>query len=157
MRTQFLQRTVEVLHDKAKFCQIFLLMYHVEQRGIIFVDDDHHLLASLLVGTFYESIQPVVGVQFILITAIEFLKWLQLQVEIMLQAFPVNMLGTAHIEMKHWVLHPILLVIRCRIVNSKINRKAKLTRNLVNLAFDVIKLQFYFILMTLTIHFSILL
>ena len=62
MRTQFLQRTVEVLHDKAKFCQIFLLMYHVEQRGIIFVDDNHHLPASLLVSTFYESIQSVVGV-----------------------------------------------------------------------------------------------
>ena len=111
MRTQLLQRTIEVLHDETKFCQVFLLMYHVEQWGIIFVDNDHHLLASQLVGTFYESIQSVIGIQFILITAIEFLKWLQLQVEIMLQAFPVNMLGTAHIEMKHWVLHPILLVI----------------------------------------------
>ena len=29
----------------------------------------------------------------------------------MLQALTVNMLSTAHIEMKHWVLHPILLVI----------------------------------------------
>ena len=111
MRTQFLQRTVEVLHNEAKFCQVFLLMYHVEQRGIIFIDDNHHLLTCLLVGTLHESIQPVVGVQFILITAIEFFKWLQLQVEIMLQALPVNMLGTAHIEMEHRVLHPILLVI----------------------------------------------
>ena len=86
-------------------------MHHIQQWGIIFIDDDHRLFARLLVSTFHESIQSVVWIQFIIILAIEFLVWLQLQVEIMLQAISIKMLGTAHVEVEHRMLHPILLVI----------------------------------------------
>ena len=34
-----------VLHDAAKRLQVLLLVYHVQQRGIIFINDDYHLRA----------------------------------------------------------------------------------------------------------------
>ncbi len=37
---EHLQRTIEVLHDEAQRFQIFLFMHYIQQRGIIFINDN---------------------------------------------------------------------------------------------------------------------
>ena len=57
-----------------------------------------------------------------------------------------------------YAIHNILDCLFCNIIHRKIRTKAKSTGKSVNLAFERNKsLQSYFILMTLTIHLSILL
>ena len=57
-----------------------------------------------------------------------------------------------------YAIHNILDCLFCHIIHRKIRTKAKSTGKSVNLAFECNKsLQSYFILMTLTIHLSILL
>ena len=86
-------------------------MHNIQQRSIIFINDDNHLFTRLLVSSLYDSIQSVVWIQFIIIPAIELLVWFQLQVEIMFQAFLIKVLGTAQVEVEHRMLHPIFLII----------------------------------------------
>ncbi len=55
IRVELLERTVEVLHNEAKLRKVFLLVNHIEQRGIVFVYDDNHFFAGLLKCTFYDT------------------------------------------------------------------------------------------------------
>ena len=43
-----------VLHDATKWLQVLLLMYYVQQRGIIFINDDYHLRARLPVSPLHQ-------------------------------------------------------------------------------------------------------
>ena len=61
---ELFQRAVEILHDTAERLQILLLMHHVQQRGIIFVNDDSHLFARLLVSPLYNTSQSFIRIVF---------------------------------------------------------------------------------------------
>ena len=44
-------RTVEIAHGVAHFFQLFILVHHIKQRGIIFVNEYYHLLARFPIGS----------------------------------------------------------------------------------------------------------
>jgi hypothetical protein len=46
-------------------------MEHLKHIAVVFVNYEHDLLSSLLVGTFDEASQPVAKVDFVLVSAIE--------------------------------------------------------------------------------------
>ena len=52
---ELFQRTIEILHDAAERLKVFLFMYHIQQWGIVFVDDDNSLFARLLISTLYDT------------------------------------------------------------------------------------------------------
>ncbi|CUP55602.1 Uncharacterised protein [Segatella copri] len=39
-------------------------MYHIQQWGIIFIDDDNRLFARLLISTLYDTIQSFIRIFF---------------------------------------------------------------------------------------------
>ena len=108
---ELLQGAVEVLHDAAERLQVFLFMYHIQQCGIIFVYDDHSLFARLLVSPLHDTIQSFIRTDFIFSFTIKFFVGQKLQVQIIVQGICIKVLGTAHVEVEHRMLHPILLVI----------------------------------------------
>ena len=55
------QRRVEVAHHVAEYGQLGILVHYIEQWGIIFVDKNNHLLASLLMGTLNKTLKSLVG------------------------------------------------------------------------------------------------
>ena len=65
-----LQWAVEVAHHVAQHGQILLLMHHIQQRSVVLIDQDNHLLPGLLEGTFDKALQAVVHHKRILITPI---------------------------------------------------------------------------------------
>ena len=40
---ELFQRTIEVLHDKTQLLEVILLMHNIQQRSIIFIDNDYCL------------------------------------------------------------------------------------------------------------------
>ena len=105
------QRTIEVLHDATERLQILLLVHHVQQRGIIFIDDDYRLLARLLVSFLHQIFQTEIGIHLMrLIPPDGFLLFKHIS-QISFQLLHVHVLGTAQVEVEYRVLHPILLVI----------------------------------------------
>ena len=48
------QGTVEIAHRIAQNIELFLLMRHIQQRSIIFIDEHHSLLASLCSNCSYQ-------------------------------------------------------------------------------------------------------
>ena len=105
------QRTVEVLHHEAQLFEIILLMHHVQQRGIIFVYDDHHLLARLLASSLYDTIQSFIRIVFTFSFTIKLFVRQKLQIKIIVQGISIKVLGTAQVEMKHRMPYPFLLII----------------------------------------------
>ena len=105
------QRTVEVLHDAAKQLQVLFFMHHVQQRGVVFINDDHHLFARLLVSFLHQVFQAKVCVHLMSLVSPKRLLLLKHVSQISFQLLHTHVLGTAEVEMKHRMLHPFLLVI----------------------------------------------
>ncbi len=111
IRVEHFYRTVEVLHDTAQGSKVLILVHHIKQRSVILVDDERHLLTSLLVGSLHDIGKPYVRFLILILFRAELLFVRQKQiVEIALQLFYVHMLCTAHIEVQHWMLNPLLLI-----------------------------------------------
>ena len=72
-----LQRLIELLHHFAELGQVFVLMKHLEQRGVVLIDDQHHLPARLLVGTANQTLKEYSRQQLIIISAVQFDVWFQ--------------------------------------------------------------------------------
>ena len=51
----------KVLHDAAERLQVLFFMHHIQQRGIVFVDDDNSLFARLLISTLNDTISLSLG------------------------------------------------------------------------------------------------
>ena len=56
------QRTVEIAHRIAQDIEFFLLVSHIQQRCIIFIDEHHRLLTSLCCNSFYQVEQTNVRI-----------------------------------------------------------------------------------------------
>ena len=84
-------------------------MHHVEKRGVVLVDEHHHLAARLSVGGLYEARQPHVGVGGAGGQPVGFLVSAEHEVEHGLKRLPVHVLGHAHVEVEHGVFRPVLL------------------------------------------------
>ena len=86
-------------------------MHHVEQRRVVLVDDERHLLVGLLVGTHDDAFEALVRVHLALVPSVFVLVRDELHVEIMLQPLLVEVLGTAHVEVQHWMARPVALLL----------------------------------------------
>ena len=84
-------------------------MEHIKERGVILVDDDHHLFACLLVGAMHQTIQTHARRGVFLVTSVFLLHQLQLYAKDFLHLFCCQMLGSAQVEMQHGVLLPVPL------------------------------------------------
>ena len=60
------------MHDAAKRLQVFLLMHHIQQRGVVFINDDNCFFACLLISSLYDSIQSFVRIVFPFTLTIKF-------------------------------------------------------------------------------------
>ena len=56
------QRTVEIAHRITQNIEFFLLVSHIQQRCIIFIDEHHRLLTSLCCNSFYQVEQTNVRI-----------------------------------------------------------------------------------------------
>ena len=52
-----LQGLVELLHHFAELGEVLFLVKHLEQRGVVLIDDQHYLPARLLVGTTNQTLE----------------------------------------------------------------------------------------------------
>jgi len=76
VRVERLYRRVEVLHRAAQCGKVLLLVYHVEQGGVVFVYDEGHFLSRLLVDRLHDVGKPYVWLFiFVLFRAKLFLVW----------------------------------------------------------------------------------
>ena len=71
------QGTVEIAHRIAQNIEFFLLMRHIQQRSVIFIDEHHSLLARLCCNCFYQVEQTNVWVWRITIHSKPILIFLQ--------------------------------------------------------------------------------
>ena len=108
---EHLDGTIEVLHDEAQRFQIFLFMHYIQQRGIIFINDNHYLLTCLLVCFFHQVFQTEVSVHLMRLISPDSLLLFKHICQISFQLLHSHVLGAAQVEMQHRVLHPILLII----------------------------------------------
>ena len=105
-----LQWRVEVAHRVAQALQFPLLVHHVEQRCVILIDQDHHLLAGLPIGTLDQAPQALIRIDIIRRPfAIDRLVGGQLAAQLQVQVLLLHVLGGTHVEPQHRVLRPLLL------------------------------------------------
>ena len=53
---------IEVLHDAAQRGEVLVLVHHVEQRRVIFIDYEHHLLPCLFISGLDKMLEALVQV-----------------------------------------------------------------------------------------------
>ena len=111
VRVERLYRTVEVLHYTAQLLQVVLLVYHIKQRSIIFVNKNDHLLTGLFASAHYKILQTLVGIFRSLLTSVYLLIFLKFKIQFAKKTFIIHVLRRAHVEVKHRMLHPLLLII----------------------------------------------
>ena len=81
-------------------------MHDIQHWRIIFVNEHHHLLATLLVSSIDEVYQTIVC-PFDRFRDTPFLfLFLQTIIQILFQLLLIHVLSTAHIEVKHWIFRP---------------------------------------------------
>ena len=103
------QRTIEVAHRVAELIEFLLLMRHIQQRCVIFINEHHHLLARLPVNHFYQVIESiVVSVTVIFYTILLFIIF-QKVAQILFQLRLLHVLALAQVEVQHGIFVPLLL------------------------------------------------
>ncbi len=85
-------------------------MYHVEQRRVVLVDDDDHLLPGLLIGFLHDVGKTHVRILVARLASVSLLIRFQEPIEITFELVFLHVLRSAHVEVKHGVPHPILLI-----------------------------------------------
>lgn len=111
MRIQSLERTIKILHDEAKRLQVLFLMNHIQQRSIILINNNNSLLASLLMSTFHQPHQTLVGCIFIIFFAINLFIRAEYEIKITRQSIGIHVYSSTHIKKKDWVFFPIPFII----------------------------------------------
>lgn len=104
-----LQRAVEVTHHVAKHRQITLLMYHVQERSVVLIDQDHHLLPRSLVSPLDKALQALVDLYLAFSPTILGLVIDQFPLQLKEQVSLIHVLGRTHVEMEYRMARPLLL------------------------------------------------
>ena len=105
-----LQALVELLHHAAVAGQLLLLMEHLKQRRVVFVDYHHHLAPRLLIGTADEAGENFTGSVLFFIDAIDFGQRLHLHEQSLSQLLGVvASLRHTHIDVEHGIFYPLFL------------------------------------------------
>ncbi len=103
-------RTVKVLHRSAQRTKVIILVHHIEQWSIIFIDNDNDFFSSLLICLHHQIFQSDVGIHFFTLIAECTLTVVEHVGKITSKHIIIHMLRTTHIEMKHRMFHPFLLI-----------------------------------------------
>ena len=111
VRVGVLQRRIEVAHHVAELGQVLILVHHVEQRRVVFVDEHDHFLARLFVNAFDEVGQADVGVGMVGKEAEAPLVLAQDVAQVVLELFFFHVLGRCHAEMQYGVFRPFLFLL----------------------------------------------
>ena len=99
------------MHDAAKRLQVFLFMHHIQQRGVVFINDNNYFLARLLVSFLHQIFQAKVRIHLMSLVSPKRLLPFKHIGQVSFQLLHTHVLGTAEVEMKHGMLHPFLLVV----------------------------------------------
>ena len=108
IRVEALDRTVEIPHYLPECRQLGLVVHHIQQRRVIFVNDDDGFLAGLLESGFYQEFQSRVYIDVIHIwkLSINGLIFFQFISEDAYQLLLIQMFSRGHIEMKNRMFTP---------------------------------------------------
>ena len=107
-----LERTEEVTHDISDLVLQFLIIHRVMHRTVVLVDEHHHLLASLLIGSqdhVFHSLSISRRVLYGIINMISPLIFRQNGVKRNMEILQPIILTGAHIYMNHRISLPLLL------------------------------------------------
>ncbi len=111
VRVEHLDRAVEVLHRAAQRAEVVILVNHVKQWSVIFVNDEYNLLSHLLACLHNQIFQANVRILlFALITEHTF-HIVEHIGKITFKHILIHVLCATHVEVKHRVFHPVLLII----------------------------------------------
>ena len=86
-------------------------MHHVQQRGVVFINDDNYFLTRPLVSFLHQVFQAKVCVHLMSLVSPMRLLLLKHVSQISFQLLHTHVLGTAEVKVEHRVLHPFLFVI----------------------------------------------
>ena len=109
IRIQALDRTVEIPHYLPESRQLAIVVHHVQQRCVIFVNDDDGFLPGLLEGAMNQPLQTLVGIYIFFAAPVDEFIPLQLVLKSAYQLLLIQMLGRGHVEMKNRMPRPFLL------------------------------------------------
>ena len=96
------------MHHITQDGEVLILVHHIQQRRVVFVNKDYHLPAGLLAGTLYQVCQLDVNPRIIVFRqAIFLIIFPQPPGQILIQFLLVQMLGQAHVKVQHRVFRPL--------------------------------------------------
>ena len=109
IRLAHFQWTIEIAHNVAKNLQGSILVYYIQQRSIILIDEHNHLLACLSISSQNQIGQTIICSILRCCNTIRSLFISQLIAQIIFQLLLFQMLATRHIKMQHRIFRPLLL------------------------------------------------
>ena len=113
IRVKTLYRAVEIPHYLPQGRKPDLVVHHIQQRCVIFINDQHCWFPGLGERLFYQKLQPCVDIHLvqILTFAINSFIFSKFIVELAQQLILVHVLGRGHIEMEDRVPLPFFLLL----------------------------------------------
>ena len=111
IRVETLDRAIEIPHYLPQGRKPDLVVHHIQQRCVIFINDQHSWFPGLGKRLFYQKLQPCVDIHLVQILTFTINSFIfsKFIVELAQQLILVHVLGCGHVEMEDRVPRPFFL------------------------------------------------